>query len=188
LSKSGEVGVDSRRVAVGGFLTVGLTGVGLALSQWPAHASLPGRNGLIAFTQVDDGRNQIHVMNADGTGQRNLSRNAAQDSNPAWSADGARIAYTCIQPGRSDHDVCVMDADGSHQRDLTSGSTAEESFPSWSAKPPFTIVFQSNRGKADVNDNDLYVMTADGRRATPLATTTAREEQPAWAAGIDKIA
>jgi Tol biopolymer transport system component len=81
-----------------------------------------------------------------------------------------------------------MDADGSHQRDLTSGSTAEESFPSWSAKPPFTIVFQSNRGKADVNDNDLYVMTADGRRATPLATTTAREEQPAWAAGIDKIA
>ena len=32
-------------------------------------------------------------MNADGTGQTNVTNNAAADSAPAWSPDGTKIAF-----------------------------------------------------------------------------------------------
>ena len=52
-------------------------------------------------------------MNADGSGQRNLTRNPVYDYRPVWSPDGQKLAF-----GRS-RDVWVMNADGSDQRRLT---------------------------------------------------------------------
>ena len=49
------------------------------------HATFPGANAKIAFASDRDGNFEIYVMNADGTGQTNLTNNAAIDS---------------IQPGR----------------------------------------------------------------------------------------
>jgi hypothetical protein len=54
----------------------------------PAEAAFPGMNGKIAFTSGRDGNLEVHVMNADGSNQVNISQNAAVDSQPAWSADG----------------------------------------------------------------------------------------------------
>ena len=56
-------------------------------------------------------------MNADGSGQRNLTRNAAFDNNPAWSPDGQKIAFVRGQCRNAV--VYVMNADGSGQRRLT---------------------------------------------------------------------
>jgi TolB protein len=39
----------------------------------------------IAFQSGRDGNDEIYVMNADGTGQVNLTNNAASDTWPAWS-------------------------------------------------------------------------------------------------------
>ena len=49
-------------------------------------------------------------MNADGNGQRRLTRNTVGDRNPVWSPDGRRIAF------ESNWQVNVMNADGSGQR------------------------------------------------------------------------
>ena len=40
-------------------------------------------------------------MNADGTGQTNLTTNGALDE-PAWSPDGTRIAFTSNRTGNDD--------------------------------------------------------------------------------------
>ena len=39
----------------------------------------------IAFALLSDGNFEIYVMNADGSEQRNLTNNPAQDGAPSWS-------------------------------------------------------------------------------------------------------
>ncbi len=55
-------------------------------------------------------------MNADGSGQRNLTSNLAYDGDPAWSPDGRKITFVSNRDGR--YAVYVMNADGSGQRSL----------------------------------------------------------------------
>jgi TolB protein len=41
-------------------------------------------DGRIVFTSERDGNGEIYVINADGSGQRNLTNNPADDGNPSW--------------------------------------------------------------------------------------------------------
>ena len=56
-------------------------------------------------------------MNADGSGQRNLTRSPAHDGSGSWSPDGKQIAFDSDRAGAGD--VYVMRADGSGARRLT---------------------------------------------------------------------
>ena len=61
----------------------------------------------IAFTSNRDGNYEIYVMNADGSGQRNLTQHRAQDNYAAWSPDSKRIAFISNRGGG--YDVYVME-------------------------------------------------------------------------------
>ena len=54
-----------------------------------AHATFPGANGKIAFERSGD----IWTMNADGSGQVNLTNTSAPELDPAWSPDGSKIVF-----------------------------------------------------------------------------------------------
>jgi Tol biopolymer transport system component len=83
----------------------------------------------IAFQRRRDGRSEIHVMNVDGSEQRNLTRNPARDRAPAWSPDGRQIAFQTRRDGN--YELYVMNADGSGQRNLTGYPTNDGSL-AWS--------------------------------------------------------
>ena len=51
------------------------------------------------------------------------------NSTPSWSPDGKRIAYVRLHGGSSD--VYLMNADGSHPRNLTRNAR-EDAYPRWS--------------------------------------------------------
>ena len=68
-------------------------------------------------------------MNADGTGLNRLTTNAAIDGRPAWSPNGAKIAFTSTKNGNVD--IYVMNADGTGQTRLTQ-DPAMDSGPAWS--------------------------------------------------------
>jgi TolB protein len=66
---------------------------------------------------------EVYVMNADGTGQTNLTNNPTADDEPAWSPDGSEIAFRSYRDGN--HEIYVMDADGTGQTNLTNDSASD---------------------------------------------------------------
>ena len=108
----------------------------------------------IAFTSNRNGNLEIYVMSAvDGSSQKNLTNNDADDSDPAWSPDKTQIAFA------RGGDIYLMNAvDGSNQTKLTNDGM--NGLPAWS--PDGTKIAFARFG-------DIYVMNAaDGFNQTRL--------------------
>ena len=68
-------------------------------------------------------------MNADGSGQGNLTQHPASDSHPSWSPDGRKLAFVSRRDGNSE--IYVMNADGSGLRNVTR-TPSNDLDPAWS--------------------------------------------------------
>ena len=91
------------------------------------------------------------------------------DSAPAWSPDGRRIAF------ESDGELYLMDADGANVQRLTNNTVYEEG-PAWS--PDGTRLAYSS---APTNtDNDIWTMAVDGTDQRRLTNSPQPEESPDW--------
>ena len=96
--------------------------ISMSLMQSARAETFPGINGKIAFTSYRDGNQELYVMNADGTGQTNLSNNV-DDSLPNWSPDGSKIAFFSLRDGNGE--VYVMNANGKDQTNLSDNATID---------------------------------------------------------------
>src|SRR5438093_1463790 len=84
-----------RRAAVlAATLLAAVTATLIALAP-PARSAFPGGNGKIAFSSSQGGNlYDIYAMNADGSGTATRLTNVGeQDTTPAWSPDGTKIAF-----------------------------------------------------------------------------------------------
>src|SRR5947199_2152856 len=77
----------------------------------------------IAFMNNYDGDYEICVMNADGTGIKQLTKNSSIDVYPTWSPDGRKIAFASNRDG--DDDTWGMNADGPTQTNIARDGPAE---------------------------------------------------------------
>jgi TolB protein len=92
----------------------------MALIAAPAaHATYLGDNGRIAYDRGGD----IWAMDADGTNQEPLVSAA---SAPAWSPDGARLAFSCR------FNTCTANADGTSVNTLDNFDVSPQDEPTWS--------------------------------------------------------
>jgi Tol biopolymer transport system component len=131
---------------------------------------------------------QVYVMNADGSGQRRLTRNGARNVAPAWSPDGRRIAFErrvgrekygrCDGCGRAvTFQVYVMNADGSEARMLAQ----DGSRPVWSPNGQKIAFEKHPRGIVFARQSDISVMNADGSGQRNLTRGAGRRESsPVW--------
>ncbi|HZI20384.1 MAG TPA: winged helix-turn-helix domain-containing protein [Pyrinomonadaceae bacterium] len=82
-------------------------------------------DGRIVYASVASGNWDIWTMNADGTGQRQLTVGSRSNYGPSVSADGRYIVFLSNRAGA--FNIWRMDADGSNPVRLTSGRG--ENFP-----------------------------------------------------------
>jgi len=82
----------------------------------------------IAFTSRRAGYWQVYVMNADGSGLRQVTDGAWDHRYPAWSPDGRWLAFAANRQGR--WQLYASAIDGGETLCLTSGP-GDSSFPSW---------------------------------------------------------
>jgi Tol biopolymer transport system component len=71
------------------------------------------------------GNHDVYVVNADGTGERNITNSLEDEQWPAWSPDGRLIA------AEREYGVLVMNSDGSDQRILPSDVLDPSNAASW---------------------------------------------------------
>ena len=121
------------------------------------------------------GNEDLHVMNADGSGQRRLTRNPARDVDPLWSPDGRRIAFD------SGSQIWLMNPNGSGKRSLTPAGWYSAESQDWSPDGR-KIAFM---GRPSTPPPGIFVMNADGSERRRLAQDG---RNPAWSPDGQMIA
>ena len=135
----------------------------------------------IVFRTTRDGDDEIYVMNADGSGQANLSRSSTtEERGPDWSPDGQRMALASLQGEILDIFVLPVNltkTDGNQPSwmKLTGNSLGGDEYPDWS--PDGTkLAFHSHRD----GNWEIYVMNADGSEQTRLTDNPGEDTYPSW--------
>lgn len=139
----------------------------LACLCFPSIVTPAATNGKIAFTSNRTGNDEIFVMNADGSGQTNITNNPAHDTSARWSPDGRKISFMRLVSGQ--YQSYIMNADGSNQVRLTTLNVSDT--PSLS--PDGTKLVFSYA-------NDIYSMNGDGTNLTQLTANLYYDAAPSF--------
>jgi TolB protein len=139
--------------------------------------SWSSRDDSIVFTSsrpdpaFPDAKWLIYTINTDGSGLTPLFIGKNSD----WSPDGKQIAFVSIYFESENGDICVMAADGSDVRRLTTAS-AYDDFPCWSPNGRRILYGSDHYGAMN-----LFVMNQDGSRKTRLTNHLENDIFPSWA-------
>jgi TolB protein len=145
--------------------------------------------GKILFSSDRDGNYEIYLMNPDGTGLVNLTKNPGADYTPRWSQDRSQIVFVSERDG--DPEIYVMNPDGSNQRRVTHDK-GRDLYPDFSPDGK-RLTFTSDRS----GNQDIYVADFDGKDLSHLTDLTekvqTKDGKPAddavsvWSPAGDKL-
>ena len=120
-----------------------------------------GRRIVFTSSVYDPSSTDFYIMNADGTGQAQLTHDGIDKRGPAWSPDGKSILFACrlgeptaSAPTVPTFEICVMDVANSQITQLTLNNISELT-PTWSPDGQLIVFHRAP-------SNQLWVMRADG--------------------------
>lgn len=181
-----DLGWEIYRMNADGTNQVNLTNTKKSIDDYDPCWSADGKK--IAFYSNRDFNTdgswnyEIYVMNADGTGQKNLSNNKAVDAYPSWSPDGKKVAFTSDRTS-GNWDIWVMNADGTSPTRLTTHA-AKDFKPVWSPDGK-KIAFLSER---EHGVPEVFVMNADGTSQKQLTDDRVEKDHPEWSPDSAQLA
>ena len=102
---------------------------------------------------------------------KRLTNNTTEDTAPAWSADGSKIAF--FYGAEEDYRMETVKPDGTNRKFITNGYTSN-----WSPDG-FQMAFDRS--------GEIYEIDADGADEEQLTTNEACDSEPAFSPDGDKI-
>jgi Tol biopolymer transport system component len=127
---------------------------------------------------------ELYSVGTDGTRLVRLTDNRVSEHHPAWSPDGAGIAFGRYpRPFEGLVELWVMDADGSDETMLTDIGYGDPWFD-WSPDGSQIVFAGREEGAAGsevLGDSDLYVVDVESHAVERLGGSEWADFQPAWA-------
>ena len=133
----------------------------------------------IAYMTAISGVYQIAVMNADGTGQTQLTNGANDSFFSVWSPDGSRMAYSCSDG--SNMQLCVMNADSTDNVQITHMTRSFLVNSDWSINN--RIVY----GCDDGTHEQICTINPDGTGNIQITNATNNYDSPKWSPDGNRI-
>lgn len=138
----------------------------------------------IAFqAKMEDKSGELRVSDLETRRSQTLAKTENADLSPAWSPNGALIAFNCKIAGNTE--ICTVKTDGSDLQNLTNDPSLDGN-PVWSPDGK-ELVFSSNRD-GDVNRLQLFRMDSNGANQRRITKKHGYEMTPAWSPEGTKIA
>jgi TolB protein len=188
--------MPSRRIIVAALSVLGVVIAGTAAFLVAHDDSEPARGELIAYSCREPNNDwfAICVIRADGTERKRLTARVPA-TDPAWSPDGARIAFTRredIGEGAtfSEDDIFVMDSNGGGENQLTEERDGQHAVhPAWSPDGDEIVFVRGDSVPTTLpaRPGELFVLNVDEREVRPL-TRGSRDQHPAWSPDGREIA
>ncbi len=168
-----------------------------ATPGYDAEATISPDGRRVVFTSVRDGDLDIYTMDPDGGNVRRLTDTPGYDGGAFFSPDGTQICYRADHPAtpealadyrallaehevRPSHmEIWLMDADGSHQRQITGLGCA--SFAPFFHPSGRKIIFASNYPDPHSREFDLYLVNLDGSGLEQITFSEGFDGFPMWA-------
>ncbi len=170
--------VASSGVATG--IAPGMTQITTSYTGLNAAAALAVGPAQLAYVSTAAGLTHVFVVNADGTGVRQVTSGAALDTGPVFSPDGTKIAFASSRSGNGD--IYVVNVDGSGLRRITT-TNAIDTEPAWSPNGAQLAYVSTAAGLTHV-----FVVNADGTGVRQVTSGAALDTGPVFSPDGTKIA
>ena len=133
-------------------------GTQIAYRAWhPTDSALVAYQSLLRERLVRPNRMELWVMNADGSGQRQITQLGGANFGPSWMQDGKHLIFSSNykQPRSGNFDLYLIALDGSGLEQVTTHDSFD-GFPMFSPDGR-SVVWASNRHGATASETNLFI-------------------------------
>jgi Tol biopolymer transport system component len=141
----------------------------------PAFDVAWSSKGKIAYTTIEDNREQIVVANEDGSEATVITKLQGEHARmAAWSPDGSRLAFVSNEPGNDE--IYIVNADGSDLTRITENKVPDRD-PAWSPDGNTLVYASDYTGKKSFQ---LFALDLQTKKTTQLTSAQNDSYSPAW--------
>jgi len=151
--------------------------------HWDPIWSPDGKMIAFGSNTTPDNSLQIFIMNADGTGKRQVTLEATlTPAVPTWSPDGGKLAFCAGNPEKG-FEIYIINIDGTERTRVTYDPGKTNCSPSWSPNGEL-IAFDSNRD----GETEIYTVNLKSGIQARLTRNQKGNFKPKWSSDGKYIA